>query len=371
MIKYLITLIDSNAESFCYYKANKNKADKTNGIISLELLDKVIDYAEENKIGINFIFSNNKITIKHEKKIEGAAHVKILPFNLNSIYKENILILDSEDAESINKLEFSKDKNIILRLIREDIFNLHQMILKLNGKFKRLNLILLDLEQYTSNDINNYKTQINLSANYLLNQYKSGNPIELNFLSDRLILDKFISCKAGIDHITVAPNGKFYICPAFYHDNENNSIGDLENGITNLDNRILTFDEAPTCSTCDSYHCKQCVFLNRETFLEFNTPSFFQQCAVYHIDREGSRIIYSALQNSGLSGNFKPINVRAYNDPFYLFEQNKINSADEFKKQGNNNLPSFQNNDLNNESTRDLLIKIYKMNKEILKEFNK
>ena len=83
---------------------------------------------------------------------------------------------------------------IMLRLGKNNINNLNSIILSLFKKFKRLNLILPDLEEYTRDDIDQYEKQLNELIPSVITEYKKGNQIEFNFLSDRLFLNKFNNC---------------------------------------------------------------------------------------------------------------------------------------------------------------------------------
>ena len=79
------------------------------------------------------------------------------------------------------------------------------------------------------------------------------------------------NCGAGDTTITLAPDGKFYIRPAFYLTDEvdalgrlNYSIGDLQNGMNIKNSQLYKLDYAPLCRQCDAYQCKRCIWLNRK-----------------------------------------------------------------------------------------------------------
>ncbi|GHS94395.1 hypothetical protein AGMMS50239_18130 [Bacteroidia bacterium] len=82
--------------------------------------------------------------------------------------------------------------------------------------------------------------------------------------------------------------GKFYICPAFYLADENNFVGDLTQGLIIKNKQLYQITYAPICSNCDTYQCKRCVWLNKKTTLEINTPSH-EQCVTAHLERNASR----------------------------------------------------------------------------------
>lgn len=128
--------------------------------------------------------------------------------------------------------------------------------------------------------------------------YRDGQAIEVNVLTDRIMLTVMRNCDAGVTHVTIAPNGKCYICPAFYHDDERSFIGafDGKNGIPVKHVAGVDLPAAPLCTRCDAFHRKRCVYLNRKTTLELNVPSE-EQCAVAHIEREASRQLLIDLRS--------------------------------------------------------------------------
>ena len=140
---------------------------------------------------------------------------------------------------------------------------------------------------------------------------------EINFVTDRWLLTGMNNCEAGIKHITVAPNGKFYICPAFYYENQEDYFGDIASDFEIKNAQLLEFDHAPICRICDSFHCKRCVFLNKKTTLEINTPSS-QQCIVSHIERNFSKHILDSLQTLNKFSTLNKIEAIDYLDPLEL-----------------------------------------------------
>ena len=137
---------------------------------------------------------------------------------------------------------------------------------------------------------------------------------QLNLLTDRMMLTAMNNCNAGWENITLAPDGKFYVCPAFYLEQAYN-IGTLEEGLDIKNPQLYRLDHAPICRHCDAYQCKRCIWLNRKTTLEVNTPSR-EQCVMAHLERNASR---GLLQNIRKHGTFLPdkeISKIDYLDPF-------------------------------------------------------
>ena len=144
-----------------------------------------------------------------------------------------------------------------------------------------------------------------------------------------MMLDKMHNCEAGVSNITLAPNGKFYLCPAFYYDEQmqvfnqlnhhqpssDRSVGDLDNGLNIPNPQLLQLDHAPLCRNCDTFQCRRCLWLNRRLTWDINTPSR-QQCVMAHIERNASRALLSDIRKVG---EFMPqIDIKEINylDPF-------------------------------------------------------
>ena len=138
------------------------------------------------------------------------------------------------------------------------------------------------------------------------------------------MLDKMNNCNAGWKSITLAPDGKYYVCPAFYLPKENEnyglgkskfSIGDLVNGVDIKNSQLYKLSFAPLCRDCDAYQCRRCIWLNRKMTYEVNTPSH-EQCVVAHLERNASRELLISIRKHGV---FLPeMNIKniSYLDPF-------------------------------------------------------
>ena len=139
-----------------------------------------------------------------------------------------------------------------------------------------------------------------------------------------------MNCGAGVNNITIAPNGKFYLCPAFYYDERmgidtnmdyrkcitDRSVGDLETGLNIKNESLLTLDHSPLCKLCDAYHCNRCIWLNQKLTSEINTPSH-QQCVMSHVERNSSMRLSAKMRNIGI--DVDEICKIDYLDPFDNF----------------------------------------------------
>lgn len=362
MIKYLIVILDIHATSFCYYE-NQAYYQPGTELIPIRELEKVVDYAARNKISINFIYGNSKLPIPHEKLVESVDHVKITPLKLLNEIKEGIFVINKDDRSIIKEIKENSHLNLILRLEREHLTELAEIFYSLLGKFRRLNLCLLNSEDYQGEDLKVYDSQLKKIEKYAAEEYAARNTLEINFISDRLMLQNMNNCDAGIKHLTVAPNGQLYLCPGFHY-NEENSIGSLQQEIELKNSQLLKLNYAPICRNCDAYHCKRCVYLNKKTTLEINTPSR-QQCAISHLERNTSRRILEALKPTvELFQKFAPIPEIPYLDPYEIL--NKISENRMNQQERERLIAELLSKPLEKLSTQELLYQIYRLDQDLL-----
>lgn len=148
--------------------------------------------------------------------------------------------------------------------------------------------------------------------------YSQGKVPQCNILTDRIMLTKMNNCGAGETSITLAPDGKFYACPAFYLCDSDRSLGDLKSGLNIKNPQLYRLDHAPICRHCDAFQCHRCVWLNRKATLEINTPSH-EQCVIAHLERNASRELQMELAKcTNIFSSYEEIKEINYLDPFEI-----------------------------------------------------
>ena len=261
---------------------------------------------------IQFVYPDYELPTEYAEVIESIDHSKIKPMATDA----DVLVLNEwklpTDAEDIP---------IVLRTSKAELFARYRELEEVLKKCQRLNVVITDVETFTEEDFNTYKEVLTGLAEALKTLYVGGKTPQLNLLTDRMMLKEMNNCGAGDTTITLAPNGKFYVCPAFYYDDEADSIGDLEHGLGIKNKQLYKLEYAPICRKCDAYQCKRCIWLNRKTTLEVNTPSH-EQCVVAHLERNVSRDLMNGIRKHG---TFLPENEEIkeidYLDPFDIKEQ--------------------------------------------------
>lgn len=313
MIQYLVILLDDKSVAYCH----ADNPLKERNLMPLDTLKKAILFGMKENLMIQYVYPEYELPEEYDEVIESIDHVKI--GRDVSVYNEVPKAIISE--------------NVVLRLTIADFIAKQYDIAALLPQVKRLNISLIDVDSFQDIQQEDYKKALATLNAVLLNQYKTGKQPQLNILTDRLQLKEMHNCGAGDTNITIAPNGKFYLCPAFYYDEKTGisnrlnhhkptserSVGDVENGLQIPNPQLLKLDHAPLCRICDAYHCNRCIWLNQKLTWDNNTPSH-QQCVIAHLERNAARELQKQLKEAGL-GISEQIKEITYLDPFDVREQ--------------------------------------------------
>lgn len=298
--KYLQFLLDNNTTPHCAYD-NKNSSEKK---MSKEVILKGLKFAENNDFEPIFLGDMNNVL----SDVQTSSFINMVDSSSNN-KQPNCISIYNNDIKNVEEGE-----NCIILIGKDNISSISRLVNDVQGANYRINLILQDIAKWEESDIKLYEVELNKISKIIEKSYEDGNPKEINVLTDRLTLNKICDCGAGVDTFTLAPNGNIYICPAFYFKNEEEHIGNVEKGIQNLDKYHLRIEDAPICSNCDSYHCKRCIYLNKELTLEYNTSPKIQ-CIISHIEREATRKLQENLMRKKLISKANIIEELDYKDP--------------------------------------------------------
>ncbi|MBR3522236.1 MAG: CXXX repeat peptide maturase [Prevotella sp.] len=312
MLQYLIILLDNTSTSYCHYE--NSRVEKK--LIPLETLQAGIRFGMIENLMIQFVYPDYELPEEYKKAIESIDHSKII----SSLCEDGTLVDDADvivchDWSFISSGKPFADKSYVLRTSKANLFERHLLLKEFLPEVARLNLVITDLVSFDDKDFEKYNLVLKSLSENIEKLYVDGKAPQLNLLTDRMMLKEMNNCGAGDSNITLAPNGKFYICPAFYIENEEDCIGNIEYGLDIKNKQLYKLKYSPMCSHCDAYQCKRCVWLNRKTTLEVNTPSH-EQCVVAHLERNASRDLLTSIRKHGLFLPETEINEIDYLDPF-------------------------------------------------------
>ena len=299
MMQYLVILLDDTSVAYCHC----DNPHLTRRLIPLDTLRAGIRYAMKQNLMVQFVYPDYKLPQNYLDTIDTIDHHDIVPYPMDG----DVVVVDRTELTA----EHLADAVCVLRIGKEELFAGAGRIAALVQKAKRVNVVITDLDTFTDSDTARYAAWLDQMAETVKAEYLKGRAPQLNLLTDRMMLTAPNHCNAGVGNITLAPNGKFYLCPAFYYSHPDDSVDpqDIKN------RQLLRLDHAPLCRRCDAYHCRLCVWLNRKTTREVNTPSR-EQCIVAHTEREAVRKMLASLREAGVFMPEVEIKELNYNDPF-------------------------------------------------------
>ena len=326
MLQYLIILLDDTSTSYCHYDNPKTERR----LISLDDLRKGIFFAMKENLMIQFVYPDYPLPQEYVDVIDTIDHSDIVSSECKD--EELLSIADVivfNGWENIGTVQAENDAAYVLRTTKAELFDRYERLIPFIGSVARLNIVITDVETFDDTDFETYKGLLKVLADAIEKQYVAGKSPQVNLLTDRMMLDKMNNCNAGVENVTLAPDGRFYICPAFYLAGDDEdfglgkakfSVGDLEHGLDIKNQQLYRLDHAPLCRRCDAYQCKRCVWLNRKTTYEVNTPSH-EQCVVAHLERNAGRELLLNIRKHGVFLPDKEINEITYLDPFEVKQE--------------------------------------------------
>ena len=303
MLKYAIILLDNTSTSFCH-------ADNPNyerELMPIDVLHDAIFWAMRENLMIQFVYPDYDLPDNMLRAIDSIDHVDIR-------HMQNADIIICNGISELKSFEFS-NKSIALRTTKDELLKNLDAIVETLKVQSHLSIIVKDIEKMNKDDLDQYAEWLKALSDNVCKLYIEGKSPQTNILTDRMVLESMNNCNAGNESITIAPNGKFYICPAFFYGNPDDSVGSIQNGLDIHNPQLYRIDHAPICRNCDAYQCKRCVWLNRKTTLEVNTPSH-EQCVTAHLERNASKALLTEIRKHGVFLPNKNITEIDYLDPF-------------------------------------------------------
>lgn len=311
MLQYLIILLDDTSTSFCHY-TNTRKERK---LIPPDVLKTSITFAMKEDLYVQFVYPDYELPPEYAELIETVEHSKIKPATCAD-READVVVIDN--WQTLGSYPHDSETAYVWHTGKDDFFNHHTLIARMLPKVARLNVAITDIDSFDEEDLEDYAAALQNLAKDIEPLCQTGTIPQLNLLTDRLLLNEMNNCNAGWQSVTLAPNGKFYICPAFYLEDEENDLGSVTNGLDIRNPQLYRLEYAPICRHCDAYQCKRCIWLNRKMTLEVNTPSR-KQCLTAHLERNASRQLLAGIRQ--IQKNFLPhteIKEINYLDPFEI-----------------------------------------------------
>lgn len=315
MLKYLIIPLAKNAVSFCHYDRGCGDA-----LIGIDTLKSAIFWAMKENLNVQFLFPDNELPDEYKRVIDTIDHTSIVGSACKDMQlRDDAEVVVFDEWDTLKDFSFKSGKSYVVRTDKDGFFKNAQLLNDVLKSVDRIVVVITNPDNFSDEDFEKYKAILNTFIPTVVGEYKNNHAVHFNLLTDRMLLDKMNNCNAGDESITLAPDGKFYICPTFYIDGCD-CVGDLENGLNIKNQQLYRLDHAPICRQCDAYQCRRCVWLNRKTTLEVNTPSH-EQCVIAHIERNASKKLMEQIRQSGIFISNNEIPNIDYLDPFEIIKQ--------------------------------------------------
>jgi len=258
-------------------------------------------------LNIQFVYPDYELPAEYHEAINTIDHSDIVPSALGR--DADVIALDGWDEVP------PSDGVAVIRTSLAHLLNHAATVSDWLARLTRLNIVITDLERMSEADCDEYRAFLSQVGTAIERLYVNGRSPQLNMLTDRMMLTAMNNCGAGDTCVTLAPNGRFYVCPAFYYEDEQDCVGDLDTGLDIKNKQLYRLDHAPICRKCDAWQCRRCVWLNRKTTLEVNPPSH-EQCVVAHTERGAARQLLAAIREQAVFMPEIDIKEINYTDPF-------------------------------------------------------
>lgn len=278
----IVVLLSSKSTSFCV--SDNPYIEEV--LLPLSTLRQIVEKARRENLTLDFVFPNQDMPEEYMEVINSIEHHKITSATSKSIGDAAVL----NGWNDITKIDAGNAFYILRTSLTEFYNNVEKLALLLHD-IKRLNIVFTDEDKFCKDDEKSYQDALERLSQMVLGEWLTGHEVNLNIITDRLQLTEMDNCNAGWKSVTLAPNGKYYICPDFYYTNEEDSCGDIENGLDIKNPLLYKLNHAPLCRDCGAYHCQRCVFLNKKRTLEVNIPSY-EQCNKAEIELNVSKQFY-------------------------------------------------------------------------------
>lgn len=325
MIQYLVILLDDTSISYCHYQNHETERK----LISIEDLKSGIFFAMKENLMIQYVLPDYELPAEYKEvmnSIDSHIIVSATCQDKNAIEAADVIVFDGWSL--LSDWTFNSAQAYVVRTTKEEYFKSYIALKTTLENVSRINIVFTDVETFSDADFELYKKTLSVLCTTMAKEFVKEHPVQFNLLTDRIMLKEMNNCGAGNTSLTLAPDGKFYVCPAFYYDGvcdgtevslgdvcqKGYAVGSVKEGLDIKNPQLYKLDHAPLCRNCDAYQCKRCIWLNRKTTLEVNTPSH-EQCVMSHLERNAARDLQQQLKKESFffETEIKEIN---YLDPF-------------------------------------------------------
>lgn len=281
-IRSVNVLLASDSVSFCKY-IPRDYGERV--VISKDNLRRVIEMAGEAGWSLNFAYPKGGVPEDLNSLIADIPHIDIKQYARGC--SADVMIFDDLNEPPGSKIDYA-----VIRMTLQFFFQRTNQMKDFLALADRVDVIFLNENEFGEKHYKSYKDALDKLSDTVLDLWAGGHRVKVNIITERLFLTSPHECGAGSDSVTLSPDGKFYVCPAFYYDDPSNSSGSLDSGIRLCNQQLYKRNHSSICVDCNAYQCQRCVYLNSVKTLEVNIPSF-EQCRKATLELEATKMFYS------------------------------------------------------------------------------
>jgi CXXX repeat peptide maturase len=299
----IYVICNSDFPSICEYATNKEIKTAN---ISDETLNKVIDFCETNNFVPIFCGCTNLPKDYYAYQIVSFEDILSHKCRFHENYFTQVL-LQVEDEIRIDLLTACVNlSNIIVSYKASQLEALSRLIIKLFNLFPQIsiNITMRQIDIVPEKYIERYNDFLKEMLNVIHKGWAEKKYFTLNVLTHELFANTNRSCGAGKNTYTMSPDGNIYLCPGFYYNDPENTVGSIDLGIRNVYSKYCDMDNAPLCNGCDIKHCSRCIFKNKIGTGEYHIPTEIQ-CVISHMEYNFSRQLTDRIKSDIASVPFE------------------------------------------------------------------
>lgn len=289
--KFMYIILNNHVATFCNYE-NKRRND------SLEVMDEdtlkdILTFCDDNNFSPIFIG-------------EAPDQYKKLGYTITDNCSDNCKsfstgsVVSNDTIKSVGNI---LSGNIILSINKSTLPYLYDdfsYIVKHSKRVTNISVAVSDLMDWNKIQLQTYREQLELISKIVMHEWLSGNRLETNIITHIFHHSQHKVCSSGTYTLTVAPNKKLYLCPAFYFEkcSEIYDIGSIDTALNNKYFEYCKIEKSKLCAYCDANHCTKCIFVSKAKTNEFCVPPEIL-CLKSNIEREVSKAFLDAIAESG------------------------------------------------------------------------
>ena len=274
---YLYLLLSDRGPAFCHYTANADSYI----VMSQEVFDAGMQYARSHNMIPVYIGNPTELWSKADRH---CVHVRIDEYRflkqleINEVELRIPIFHPTSDRTQLGGLDGAS--TCILAIDKTTISELLLTISALSKYYSRINVMKTDVRGWDNIIMSAYKEELKRIEKW---RHQSSVKVDINILPIRGTAGES-RCAAGISEYTLAPDGNFYICPAYYFDGLF-SCGSIADGIINPYKEILSMDKRKKCAMCSNDNCMACTYLDFSRHHMLGATSL-QQCSIATAEKE-------------------------------------------------------------------------------------